>query len=145
MTALFRLLLALAGLAITGIAASNVLLGLHATGQAFEALLAPLIGPPPGFDGLAGRDADSELRFYATFFLAYGLTVLWLAACFPRQHRIIPPLLAVFFVGGVARCLSWAALGAPHPLFQGLLVVELTAPPLLWLMYRSVIARQGAK
>jgi len=136
MTGLFRLLLALAGSTICLVACLNVTIGLQATGEIFAALLVPVFGTAPGFDGLSGTDADSELRFYATFFLAYGVGVLWLAWHFPRHHRAIPPMLILFFAAGLARGLSWLASGAPHPLFQVLLAIELLAPPLLWALYR---------
>ena len=145
MIALFRLILALAGAAICLVASLNILIGLQATAEVFEALLTRITGTSSGFDGLSGRDADSELRFYATFFLAYGLGVLWLALRFPRHHQTIPAMLALFLAAGLARGLSWLTVGAPHTLFQILLWIELVMPPLLWLFYKQILSGKKAR
>ena len=43
---------------------------------------------------------------------------------------------AVFFLGGVARLISWAQVGPPIPMFIWLGAIELLLPPLLWLALR---------
>ena len=47
----------------------------------------------------------------------------------------VPWLAAVFFVGGAGRAFSWLAVGAPHPFFLLLMMIELALPPLLVLLW----------
>jgi hypothetical protein len=80
---------------------------------------------------------DSELRFYAPLFGAYGMLMLWTAQDLFVRNYLIPWLAAVFFLGGLGRVLSYAAVGAPHPLFVVLMAIELLMPPVLvglWFM-----------
>ena len=42
----------------------------------------------------------------------------------------------VFFVGGLARIVSWLSVGPPAPLFIFLGSLELVIPPLLWAVLR---------
>ena len=43
---------------------------------------------------------------------------------------------AVFFAGGLARIISWMAVGSPGALFTFLGALELVIPPLVWLAIR---------
>ena len=64
----------------------------------------------------------------------------WTARDLVARLSLVPWLAGVFFVGGVGRALSYAAVGAPHPFFLLLMALELTTPLLLaglWLGARS--------
>lgn len=81
---------------------------------------------------------DSEDRFYATLFLGFGAALIWASRDLAARRGAFFALLAIFFLGGIARIISALAVGLPHPLFQWLAGVELTLPPLLWAWHRAV-------
>ncbi len=81
---------------------------------------------------------DSEDRFYASLFTGFGATLIWCGADLGTRQRVFAVLLAVFFLGGVARIISAVAVGWPSSLFIFLGGVELLLPPLLWLWTRRV-------
>lgn len=80
---------------------------------------------------------DSEDRFYATSFLGFGAAHIWCARDLRARGGIMLAMQFVFFLGGIARLISWAAVGPPIPLFIGLGAIELAQPPLIWLAYRK--------
>lgn len=80
---------------------------------------------------------DSEDRFYATLFLGFGAAHLWCARDLAGRGRMLLAMQAVFFLGGVARLISWAQVGPPIPMFVWLGAIELIQPPLLWLWLRK--------
>ena len=73
---------------------------------------------------------DSEDRFYATLFAAYGAAILWCVKDIERKSTVVYFLLATFFVGGLARLVSMASVGAPNRFFIAMTVLELVIPPL---------------
>lgn len=78
---------------------------------------------------------DSEDRFYATLFLGFGAALVWTARDLGGRRRAFLALLAVFFLGGLARVVSAVQVGLPNTLFQILGGIELLLPPLLWWMH----------
>jgi hypothetical protein len=89
--------------------------------------------------GQVSRTVDSELRFYATLFVAYGGVALWCLHQMAAKRRVIMMLAGVLFVGGVGRLCSMLAVGLPHPFFVAMTLVELGLPPvLLWLLRAPV-------
>ena len=87
---------------------------------------------------------DSEDRFYATIFGAYGAALLWCVRGTERKAAHVKLLALVFFVGGVARLVSMVAVGVPHPFFVAMTGVELGMPLLLGWMAGRVAAPEGA-
>ncbi|MDE2436259.1 MAG: MFS transporter [Sphingomonadales bacterium] len=81
---------------------------------------------------------DSEDRFYATLFLGFGIALMWCSRNLIARQRELGFLLAIFFVGGLARLVSIAVVGAPNGLFQFLTMVELVLPGLIWVWLRAV-------
>lgn len=73
---------------------------------------------------------DSEDRFYATLFAAYGVAILWCVKDIERKSTVVYFLLATFFAGGLARLVSIAAVGPPNGFFVAMTVLELLIPPL---------------
>lgn len=74
---------------------------------------------------------DSVLRFYAVWWAAQGPAAFSLARDPGLDPRRVRALCATTFLGGLARLAAMRATGRPHPLFQGLTVLELVAPPVL--------------
>jgi hypothetical protein len=100
-----------------------------------------------GAKSIAGEDAanasvESELRFYAAFYVAYGLAALRVAPRADRDGGAVQALAAALFFGGLARASGWLAVGRPHPLHRGLLVIELAAPPAI-VAWQKRLARCG--
>jgi hypothetical protein len=77
----------------------------------------------------ANPSVESELRFYAAFYLAYGLAVLRVAPRADRDPAAVRALAGALFLAGLARAFGWLAVGRPHALQRGLLAIELAAPP----------------
>lgn len=125
------------GAAALAIGAANFVFGPQAVAGAFNAVLAALLGKPLSMPALSGADIDSEMRFYAAFWFAYGAIVVATARGLDRHAARVLPLLGLFFAGGVGRLLSIAAYGWPHPLFVSLMTIELAAPPLLFVLWRA--------
>ena len=79
---------------------------------------------------------DSEDRFYATLFLGFGAALVWVSRDLRQRSAVFFALLGVFFLGGIARTISWFAVGPPIPMFVFLGSLELILPPLLWWGHR---------
>jgi hypothetical protein len=78
---------------------------------------------------LANPSVESELRFYAAFYVAFGLAALSVAPRADQDATTVRALAGALFLAGVARGGGWLAAGRPHRLQFALLVVELAAPP----------------
>ena len=84
---------------------------------------------------------DSQDRFYGAAFVIHAC-VLWLSASDPKRFApLLNAVLLVFFIGGLARLVSFAAVGPPAPLIYLLWSSELIAPPLLWICMRRLELR----
>ncbi len=83
---------------------------------------------------------DSEDRFYATLFLAYGIALVWCAKEVEKKSQLIYFLAATFFVGGLARLVSMAAVGLPDPFFIAMTGFELLIPPAMYLAQKRIAA-----
>jgi hypothetical protein len=103
--------------------------------------LAHIILGPAAIPGaiVVNATLDSEDRFYATLFVGFGAALVWRSRNLHERSRPFFWLLVVFFAGGVARLVSMAQAGLPHPLFQVLTVVELVLPIVLWLLHRRAV------
>ena len=82
----------------------------------------------PG-DQTATPEVESELRFYGTFYAAFGLAVLRMAPRADRDAAALHAVAGTLFAAGLARAGGWRATGRPHPVQQALLAIELAAPP----------------
>lgn len=77
----------------------------------------------------ATASVDSELRFYAAFYVAYGLAVVRTASRADHDGAAVRRLAAALFGAGVARAVAWGRAGAPHRGQRALLAAELVLPP----------------
>jgi hypothetical protein len=131
MKATLRLLLAVLGASAVLIALSILFTGAEATARFGERSFEALAGPSPAPSAEWAPTMDSELRFYAALWGAYGLLLLLTARDYEGRASWVPWLATVFFAGGVGRVLSWVSVGAPHPFFLMLMATELIVPPVL--------------
>ena len=68
---------------------------------------------------------------------AFGAVLLWCVKDIERKSRVIYFLMATFFIGGLARLVSIAAVGLPNEFFMTMTALELSLPLLLaWMQSR---------
>lgn len=126
----FQVSIAALGAAAVAVGGMIFLFGPAFTGDVFASGLS-LVTPMPRPVQLGGVDVDSEMRFYAVLWVAYGLVLIRVSQSLPQRMLLAQAMLGVFFVGGLGRVLSALAFGLPHPLFQVLMWIELAVPLLL--------------
>lgn len=88
--------------------------------------------------GPVNATIDSDMRFYALLFTAYGLTFVWCAADITQRRHVVNVLGAVFFGGGLARLLAWAITGEPNWFYVGMIPVELVIPLVNYALVRQI-------
>jgi hypothetical protein len=95
-------------------------------------LLGIVVGPQalPG-GGPVNATIDGEYRFTNVFWLAAGLLIWWSLRRPEQRADVTRVILAIASLGGVARLISAAVTGWPHPVFIGALVLELVVVPLV--------------
>jgi hypothetical protein len=126
-----RVLLNILGLSAILIGLSVFFLGPQFAAGLSEHLFDTLTGWRGPSSGRWPSTMDSELRFYAPFWGAYGVLLIVVAGDLRRQGHWVPWLALLFFAGGVGRAISYFAVGAPHPFFSALMTIELVTPPIL--------------
>jgi hypothetical protein len=90
----------------------------------------------------ADPSVESELRFYAAFYVAYGLVALRVAPRADRDTATVRALAGALLLAGLGRAGGWLAAGRPHRLQIALLVIELGAPPLI-VAWQARLAARG--
>jgi hypothetical protein len=122
MHALVRGWLTVFGLACVGIALAHLVIG-----------AATIIGGGP-----VNATIDSDLRFYAVLFAAFGLGYVWAARDLEHRAAAANLLGLLFFLGGLARLLAWAQTGAPNWFYLAMIPVELVIPVVNWILLSAV-------
>lgn len=135
-----RVLHAVLGLAAVGICVSILVFGPTATAHFSETQFNALTGSGHSLTGVWPATMDSELRFYAPFWGAYGVVLLVVARDLPGKLHYVPFLAALFFAGGVGRGLSHVAVGSPHPFFTLLMGIEFLLPLVVLALWRGAKA-----
>lgn len=95
--------------------------------------------------GPVNATIDSDMRFYALLFAAYGLTFIWCAANVPERAGVANILGAIFFAGGLARLLAWAVAGQPNWFYVVMVPVELAIPVINYALLRHLTSRARAE
>src|SRR5262249_15895045 len=123
----------------------QVLLALFGATAIFISLLHIVLGPPaiPGSIPV-NATMDSEDRFYATLFLAYGVALLWCVREVEHKARVVYFLMLTFFVAGLAGIVSLLRVGLPNPFFIVMTVLELLLPIILAYMQYRISSAQPA-
>ena len=88
--------------------------------------------------GASNANVESELRFYAVFYVAFGVYLWWLAPRVAERGRELRWAAAVLFCGGLARAVGVFVDGWPEADYVMLMAVELVLPPVLVLWQRSL-------
>jgi hypothetical protein len=117
------------GLAAIGIGLMIFVLGGGNTGHLTELT----------FNYLTGAN-QSEMRFYAPFWITYGGLLIYVARDLSRHATWMPLLCGVFFAGGAGRVIAYFTAGPPHPAFTVLMAIELVLPVVfvaLWVRVRA--------
>jgi hypothetical protein len=144
MTQALRFILFTLGLVAVLICLSIMAFGAGATAHMGEMGFDLLSGSSHPPSGPWPASMDSELRFYAPFWGTYGLLLIYMARTWPRYEFFVPFVMALFFLGGIGRLISYFAIGAPHPFFALLMVVELALPILTIELWRRIRAEMGS-
>lgn len=89
-----------------------------------------------GVASIAGAEpvsgtVDSEMRFYAVWYVVAGLLLLRAARAVEKEGALIRTLAVALFVAGCSRALSWVVVGRPHLVAQSLMVVEFVLPGII--------------
>lgn len=92
----------------------------------------------PGVEGETPVSVDNELRFFAVFWVAYGLFCAWVASDLSARQNFVYAIALMFFLGGVARVLSHLSLGAPSGVLIGATVLELVLPIVIVILKRRL-------
>jgi len=87
---------------------------------------------------------DSEDRFYATLFAAYGVALLWCIRDVERKSAAVYFLAGTFFAGGLARVVSMLAVGPPNAFFIAMMSLELLIPLFMAVAQRRISAPPGS-
>lgn len=125
------------GIAGVIIGSAFIMFGVNATGQFFNSLLSIFTEIEP-LIGLNNSNAESELRFYSVFWIAYGVLLIRAARDLRAQMAYIPVLIGLFFAGGAARLISYFTAGPPHILFVLLMLIELSLPIAMLLCWQTL-------
>ncbi len=112
------------GVSAIAIGSSNFLFGIATTAELLSGVLGTLGLPAGDFGDLKTANTDNEFRFYAVFWVAYGIALIKAARSLPGTLQWVLPLTALFLVGGIGRLFSILAYGYPAPLFVLLMYVE---------------------
>jgi hypothetical protein len=110
----------------------QVLLATFGVVAIFISLLHIVLGPA-SIPGAVQVNAtmDSEDRFYATLFMAYGAALLWCVKDVQSKGLFVKLLALVFFIGGLARIVSMLAVGPPNTFFIAMTLLELVIPVIM--------------
>ena len=87
---------------------------------------------------------DSEYRFVNVLWLGAGVILYWTLLKPAARALVTRVVLILAATGGIARLISVAVVGWPHPVFIGTIVLELVIVPLvIWWHARVFPVRRG--
>lgn len=92
--------------------------------------------------GHVSPSVDSELRFYAAWYVAAGLLLLRAVPQVEREGTVIRLVAGFFFVGAAGRLLSIVTVGPPRGIFVALMVIEFVLSAVL-VSWHALVARRS--
>ena len=96
-------------------------------------------------EGVVTPDVDTEMRFYAVWYVVAGIGLLRAASRLASEGFVIRLVAAGFFVAACARALSWVVVGRPHVTAIVLMVLEFVLPVAIVPWQAAIVRRQGPK
>jgi hypothetical protein len=99
-----------------------------------------------GAESIAGVEeaspaVDSEMRFYAVWYVAAGVLLIRAVPRVEIESTFIRVVAAAFFIAGCVRGLSWVMVGRPPTIAVVLMVIELALPFVILPWQRRVARR----
>ena len=88
--------------------------------------------------GSPGPNVDSELRFYAAWYVAGGVALLRVARRPESEAAVLHLLCAALLLGAAGRVVSWVSVGRPSATFIVLLAIEIAIPVIVLPWHRRV-------
>jgi Domain of unknown function (DUF4345) len=122
-----------------GLQATLTILGVIAVTFGALTVLTGAAGVVAG--GPVSASVDSEMRFYAAWYLAAGVLLLRTVARVQSEGPTIRGICAVLFLAACARVVSLLAVGAPHPIFLVLMAIEFAIPAVVVPWQAAVASR----
>jgi hypothetical protein len=89
------------------------------------------------------NEIDSELRFFAAWYVAAGVFVLRAATRPAAETITVRIIFGALFLAGCSRALSLVTVGTPHPVQLALMVIELVLPFVV-IPWQAAVARARA-
>lgn len=90
--------------------------------------------------GNPSASLDSELRFFAAWYLVLGVFLLREVARVESATLIVRVVGIGFFLAACGRALSWLQSGRPHTLYVVLMVIEFLIPVII-IPWQAAVAR----
>jgi hypothetical protein len=84
---------------------------------------------------------DSNLRFFAGFWLGMGLAMMWLVPRIDSQTLLFRAIWIAIFIGGIGRLLSIFLIGPPPLPFIGFTALEIFGAP-IFIAWQSSVANR---
>lgn len=85
---------------------------------------------------------DSNLRFFAGFWLGLGLAMMWLVPRIEMQTVLFRAIWIAIFIGGIGRLLSIFLIGSPPLPFIGFTILEIVGAP-LFIAWQTRVTKPG--
>lgn len=95
--------------------------------------------------GNVSASVDSELRFYAAWYLGAGVLLFWTVPRVESEGPIIRAICTVLVLAACGRVISLIVVGAPHTVFLALMVVEFVIPAVVVPWQRAVSRRTASQ
>jgi len=89
----------------------------------------------PGYQGSVDATVDNEIRFFAVFWIGFGIFCLSTARALDINRRFIPYIALLFFLSGVGRLVSLILIGRPAFPLIAVMVLELTVPVFIFVLH----------